>query len=159
MDKVMCLSRQKLRAESARDEPDLRKLLAHVCTVEHIQDWLRSNPPKREAPSPPQDFEVDVHEGDNLPPLCKVETVHSISSCWSPVDLRDVVTAVREVEADDDTNDEDSDDSSVGEEIWGGSDTSDETDFGKYTTVDALKGLELIDYRFPNQRASNDGVP
>jgi hypothetical protein len=112
MDRVISLSRQKLRFESTRGEPELRKLLAHVCTVEHVQGWLLANPPSREAPSPPRDSELDTRL-DELPRLSKVQSVPSMSNRWPAGEVRSIVTTVREVESDDDTDDEE------GEEISG----------------------------------------
>src|SRR5271163_3052188 len=95
MDRVVSLSRQKLRLESARGEPDLRKLLAHVCTVEHVQGWLLANPPNREAPSPPRrDLELDAQLGE-LPRLSRVQSVPSMSNRWPTGEVRSIVTAVR----------------------------------------------------------------
>ena len=105
MDRVISLSRQKLRLESARGEPDLRKLLAHVCTVEHVQGWLLANPPSREAPSPRRDSELDAQLNE-LPRLSRVQSVPSMSNRWPTGEVRSIVTAVREVESDSDTDDE-----------------------------------------------------
>jgi hypothetical protein len=133
MDRVISLSKQKLRLESARGEPDLRKLLAHVCTVEHVQGWILANPPSREAPSPPRDSELDTQLNE-LPRLSRVQSVPSMSNRWPTGEARNIVTAVREVESDDDTDDEE------GEEMSGseGSDTSDDATFGEYMKVDAF---------------------
>src|SRR3954469_9852846 len=117
MDRVVSLSKQKLQLESARGEPDLRKLLAHVCTVEHVQGWLLTNPPSREAPSPPRDSELDA-QLDELPHLSKVQSMHSTSNRWPTGEVRGIVTAVREVESDDDTDDEEGEEMSGSEESW-----------------------------------------
>ena len=132
MDKVMSLSRQKLRLESARGEPDLRKLIAHVCTVEHIEGWLRSNPPAVGGATLPKCrlLALDDEEGEHLPPLRKVVSEHSLSAHGTTGDLRSTVTAVREVGPDDD--DDESDESSDSGESWNGSDTSDDAEFGEY---------------------------
>jgi hypothetical protein len=122
VDRVICLARQKLRLERARDEPDLWKLLAHVCTFEHTQGWLRANPPNRKAPSPPQDFEMLDNEGEMSPSSRQAGTEPPISRFWPVEDLRSTVTVVREVD------DADSDSS---EESWHEFDTSDNAIFGK----------------------------
>jgi hypothetical protein len=53
---------------------------------------------------------------------------------WPTGEVRSIVTAVREVESDDDTDDEE------GEEMSGseGSDTSDDATFGEYMKGDAF---------------------
>jgi hypothetical protein len=135
MDRVISLSKQKLRLESARGEPDLRKLLAHVCTVEHVQGWLLANPPGREAPSPPRDSELDAQLNE-LPRLSRVQSVPSMSNRWPTGEVRSIVTAVREVESDDDTEDEEGEEMSGSEGSWNGSDTSDDATFGEYMKVD-----------------------
>jgi hypothetical protein len=137
MDRVISLSRRKLRLESTRGEPDLRKLLAHVCTVEHVQGWLLANPPSREAPSPPRDSELDARLNE-LPRLSKVQSVPSMSNRWPTGEIRSIVTAVREIESDDDTDGEEGEEMSGNEESWNGSDTSDDATFGEYMKVDAL---------------------
>jgi hypothetical protein len=119
MDRVIFLSRQKLRLESSRGEPDLRKLLAHVCTVEHVQGWILANPPNREAPSPPRDSDLDARL-DELPRLSKVPSVPSMSNRWPTGEIRRTTTAVREVESDDDTDDEEGEEMSGNEESWNG---------------------------------------
>jgi hypothetical protein len=157
MGRVISLSRQKLRLESARGEPDLRKLLAHVCTVEHVQGWLLQNPPSHKAPSPPQDSELDA-KLEELPHLSRVPSVPSMSNRWLTGEVRSIVTAVREVESDDDddddddTDDEESQEMSGSEESWNGSDTSEDTTFGEYTKVDPFyerNPLRLTDRRLP----------
>lgn len=131
MDRVISLSRQKLQLESARGEPDLRKLLAHVCTVEHVQGWLLANPPTREAPSPPRrDSELDAQLSE-LPRLSRVQSVPSMLNRWPTGEVRSIVTAVREVESDDDIDDEEGEEMSGSEGSWNGSDTSDDTTFGE----------------------------
>lgn len=131
MDRVISLSRQKLQLESARGEPDLRKLLAHVCTVEHVQGWLLANPPNREAPSPPRrDSELDAQLSE-LPRLSRVQSVPSMLNRWPTGEVRSIVTAVREVESDDDIDDEEGEEMSGSEGSWNGSDTSDDTTFGE----------------------------
>ena len=137
MNRVISLSKQKLRFESARGEPDLRKLLAHVGTVEHVQGWLLTNPPSREAPSPPQDSKLDG-QLDELPRLSKVQSVPSMSNRWPTGEVRSIVTAVREVESDDDTDDEEGEEMSGSEGSWSGSDTSDDATFGEYMEMDAF---------------------
>jgi hypothetical protein len=137
MDRVISLSRQKLRLEIARGEPDLRKLLAHVCTVEHVQGWLLANPPSREAPSPPRDSEPDTQLNE-LPRLSRVQSVPSMLNRWPTGEVRSIVTAVREVESDDDTDDEEGEEMSGSEGSWSGSDTSDDATFGEYMKVDAF---------------------
>jgi hypothetical protein len=132
MDRVMCLSRQKLRLESARDEPDLRKLLGHVCTVEHVEGWIRENPPSRMAPTPTQDLELNDQQGETSLSLCKVESGASMFHHWPTDHLDRTVTVVREVE---DDGEEDGDSS---EESWNGSDTSDDTVFRKSAGVEAF---------------------
>src|SRR6201999_2374866 len=123
--------RQKLRLESARGEPNLRKLLAHVCTVEHVQGWLLANPPGREAPSPPQGSKLDAQLNE-LPPLSRVQSVPSMSNRWPTGEDRSIVTAIREVESDLDTDDEEGEEMSGSEGSWNGSDTSDDATFGEY---------------------------
>jgi hypothetical protein len=139
LDKVICLSRQKLRLEIARGEPDLRKLLAHVYTVEHIQAWLRANPPSRKAPSQAPVLELNDQKAEMSLSLRQIKTDQSISHYWPAGDLRRTVTVVREVEPDDGTNDDDDDgdESSDRQECWNGSDTSDDTVVGKYTRAEA----------------------
>jgi hypothetical protein len=134
MDRVISLSRQKLRLESTRGEPDLRKLLAHVCTVEHVQGWLLANPPSREAPSPPRDSELDARLNE-LPRLSKVQSVPSMSNKWPTSEIRSIVTAVREVESDDDTDGEEGEEMSGSEKSWNG---SDDATFGEYMRIDAF---------------------
>lgn len=129
----MCLSRQKLQVESARGEPDLRKLLAHVCTVEHIEGWIRENPPSRMAPSPVQDLELNDQEDETSLSLRKVKSEASMFHHWPTGHLDHTITVVREVE-DDDEEDGDSNE----EESWDGSDTSDDITFGKYGGVDTF---------------------
>jgi hypothetical protein len=137
MDRVISLSRQKLRLESARGEPDLRKLLAHVCTVEHVQGWLLANPPSRAAPSPPRHSNLDA-QLDELPRLSRVQSVPSMSNRWPTGEVRSIVTVVREVESDSDTDDEEGEEMCGGEESWNGSDTSDDATFGEYMRMDAF---------------------
>lgn len=137
MDRVVCLSRQKLRIESTRDEPDLRKLLAHVCTAEQVECWIRQNPPSRTAPAPAQDLEVDNQGTEALPSLRTVQTEASMFHHWPPTDLRPTVTVVREVGDEDDEPNDDSQDSSSSssEESWNGScasDASETSTLGKY---------------------------
>lgn len=160
MDRVMSLSRQKLRLESARDEPDLRKLLAHVCTVEHVECWIRENPPSRPAPVPAQDLEVDDREAEASPSLRTVKTEASIFHHWPTSDLRPIITVVQEVGDDDDeSNDDDDDDhdSSSSEESWNGSnasDTSEASTFGKYAGRGFRKtAAKLTECRFDGRRA------
>jgi hypothetical protein len=134
----MYLSRQKLRLESARDEPDLRKLLAHLCTVEHMQGWVRQNPPSRMAPSPAQDVQLqEDQEGESSSRLRQVETEASMFHHWPTGDLRSTVTAVREVGDDDDDDEANGEDGQSSEDSWNGSDTSEDGTFGKY-----IRGVE-----------------
>src|SRR5271156_4383389 len=146
MDRVVSLSRKKLRLESARGEPDLRKLLAHAYTVEHVQGWLLANPPSREAPSPPRDSELAA-QLDELPRLSRVQSVPSISNRWPTGEVRSIVTAVREVESNDDTDDEEGEEMCGSEKSWNGSDTSDDATFGEYMRVGNL----LHNAHFPGQ--------
>ena len=130
MDKVMSLSRQKLRLESARGEPDLRKLIAHVCTVEHIEGRLRSNRPFGGATLPKSQVSaLDDEEGEHPSPLRKVVSERSLSAHGTTGDLRSTVTAVREVGPDDSDDEDESSDSG---ESWNGSDASDDAAFGEY---------------------------
>jgi hypothetical protein len=82
--------------------------------------------------------------------LRKSKTAASISQYWPTGGLRRTVTVVREVECDDDTSDEDSDSS---EESWNGSDTSEQTTFGKCAKVEAFheRVPKLIHRRFSCQ--------
>jgi hypothetical protein len=139
MDRVVYLSRQKLRIESTRDEPDLRKLLAHVCTAEQVECWIRQNPPSRTAPVPAQDLEVNNQGAEALPSLRTVKTEASMFHHWPPSDLRHTVTVVREVGDEDDEPNDDSQDSSSSssssEEPWNGScasAASETSTLGKY---------------------------
>lgn len=154
VDRVICLSRQKLQRERARDEPDLRKLLAHVCTFEHIQGWLYENPPCRKAPSPPQHVEVPANESDIPPCSRQVETEPPISRFWPIGDVRSTVTVVREVDSDEDSDDTDSDSS---EESWDAFDTSDNAIFGKWARVKLFceRVPKLIDHRLFCRRTWN----
>jgi hypothetical protein len=156
MDRVVSLSRQKLRLECARGEPSLRKLLAHACTVEHAQGWLLANPPSREAPPPPRDSELDA-QLDELPRLSRVQSVPSMSNRWPAGEVRSIVTAVREVESDDDTDDEEGEEMCGSEGSWNRSDTSGDTTFGEYMRGDVFYPTTLISETMAAVLAPFDG--